>query len=64
MEIDKELYSRQLYVLGEEAMKKMIKSKILIIGLNGNGVEIGIFIYLIKNSKKYYFIRCKFSCII
>lgn len=43
MEIDKELYSRQLYVLGEEAMKKMIKSKILIIGLNGNGVEIGIF---------------------
>lgn len=40
--IDEGLYSRQIYVLGEEAMKKMTSSKILIIGLKGLGVEIGI----------------------
>ncbi|KAJ1918876.1 E1 ubiquitin-activating protein [Mycoemilia scoparia] len=38
--IDEGLYSRQLYVLGHEAMKKMSESNILIIGLNGLGCEI------------------------
>ncbi|GKT29670.1 Ubiquitin-like modifier-activating enzyme 1 [Aduncisulcus paluster] len=38
--IDEALYSRQLYVLGEEAMKKMAASNILLIGLDGLGVEI------------------------
>ena len=37
-EIDESLYSRQLYVLGEEAMKKMNASSALIVGLRGIGV--------------------------
>jgi ubiquitin-activating enzyme E1 len=39
-EVDESLYSRQLYVLGHEAMKKMGSSNILIVGLKGLGVEI------------------------
>uniref|UniRef100_A0A8C2B3B4 E1 ubiquitin-activating enzyme n=1 Tax=Cyprinus carpio TaxID=7962 RepID=A0A8C2B3B4_CYPCA len=39
-EIDEGLYSRQLYVLGHEAMKRMQISNILISGLRGLGVEI------------------------
>ncbi|KAF9898243.1 hypothetical protein BX616_004294, partial [Lobosporangium transversale] len=38
--IDESLYSRQLYVLGHEAMKKMGTSNILIVGLKGLGIEI------------------------
>ncbi|KAI8981901.1 ubiquitin-activating emzyme E1 [Mycotypha africana] len=38
--IDEGLYSRQLYVLGHEAMKKMSVAHVLVIGLNGLGVEI------------------------
>lgn len=40
IKIDEGLYSRQLYVMGEEAMKKMLTSDILIVGMNGLGVEI------------------------
>lgn len=39
-EIDENLYSRQLYVLGHEAMRKMANSDVLISGMNGLGVEI------------------------
>ena len=39
-EIDESLYSRQLYVLGHEAMKKMQSSDVLISGMGGLGVEI------------------------
>ncbi|XP_041459410.1 ubiquitin-like modifier-activating enzyme 1 [Lytechinus variegatus] len=39
-EIDEGLYSRQLYVLGHEAMKRMALSNILISGMKGLGVEI------------------------
>lgn len=39
-EIDENLYSRQLYVLGHEAMRKMASSDVLISGMNGLGVEI------------------------
>ena len=39
-EIDESLYSRQLYVLGHEAMKRMGSSHILVAGLRGLGVEI------------------------
>ncbi|KAI9759737.1 MAG: S-glutathionyl-(chloro)hydroquinone reductase [Chaenotheca gracillima] len=39
-EIDESLYSRQLYVLGHEAMKRMSASNVLIVGLRGLGVEI------------------------
>lgn len=39
-EIDESLYSRQLYVLGHEAMKRMGASNILIMGMKGLGVEI------------------------
>ncbi|CEG71464.1 Putative Podospora anserina S mat genomic DNA chromosome 3, supercontig 2 (Fragment) [Rhizopus microsporus] len=38
--IDESLYSRQLYVLGHEAMKKMSTAHVLIVGLKGLGVEI------------------------
>lgn len=40
-DIDESLYSRQLYVLGHEAMKRMGSSHVLIAGLRGLGVEIG-----------------------
>jgi len=39
-EIDEGLYSRQLYVLGHEAMKKMGLSNVLISGMKGLGVEV------------------------
>lgn len=39
-EIDESLYSRQLYVLGADAMKRMGQSNVLIVGLKGLGVEI------------------------
>uniref|UniRef100_A0A672GT43 Ubiquitin-like modifier-activating enzyme 1 n=1 Tax=Salarias fasciatus TaxID=181472 RepID=A0A672GT43_SALFA len=39
-EIDEGLYSRQLYVLGHEAMKRMQISNVLISGMRGLGVEI------------------------
>jgi len=39
-EIDESLYSRQLYVLGHEAMKKMGSSHILVVGMRGLGVEV------------------------
>lgn len=39
-EIDEGLYSRQLYVLGHEAMKRMASSNVLISGMRGLGVEI------------------------
>ncbi|CCF58176.1 hypothetical protein KAFR_0E00220 [Kazachstania africana CBS 2517] len=39
-EIDEGLYSRQLYVLGKEAMLKMQLSNVLIVGLKGLGIEI------------------------
>jgi ubiquitin-activating enzyme E1 len=41
-EIDESLYSRQLYVLGHEAMKRMSSSHVLIAGLRGLGAEIGM----------------------
>ena len=41
-DIDESLYSRQLYVLGHEAMKRMGNSHVLIAGLRGLGVEIGM----------------------
>lgn len=39
-EIDEGLYSRQLYVLGHEAMRRMATSDVLISGLGGLGVEV------------------------
>jgi len=39
-DIDESLYSRQLYVLGHEAMRKMAQSTVLISGMRGLGVEI------------------------
>ncbi|KAK7116491.1 ubiquitin-like modifier-activating enzyme 6 [Littorina saxatilis] len=40
MEIDDSLYSRQRYVLGDSAMKRMAQSSVLLYGLGGLGVEI------------------------
>lgn len=39
-DIDESLYSRQLYVLGHEAMKRMANSNILVVGAKGLGTEI------------------------
>lgn len=39
-DIDESLYSRQLYVLGREAMQRMSQSNVLVIGVKGLGVEI------------------------
>ncbi|GBP59539.1 Ubiquitin-activating enzyme E1 1 [Eumeta japonica] len=39
-DIDEGLYSRQLYVLGHDAMRRMANSDVLISGLGGLGVEI------------------------
>ncbi|KAI1294860.1 Ubiquitin-like modifier-activating enzyme 1 [Halotydeus destructor] len=39
-DIDEGLYSRQLYVLGHEAMRRMAKSEVLISGLKGLGLEV------------------------
>ena len=44
--IDESLYSRQLYVLGEEAMKKMSKSSVLIAGLGPVGVEVCLLLFV------------------
>ncbi|CAO1619344.1 unnamed protein product [Parajaminaea phylloscopi] len=38
--IDEGLYSRQLYVLGHDAMKRMANSNVLVAGLKGLGVEV------------------------
>ncbi|XP_038066998.1 ubiquitin-like modifier-activating enzyme 1 isoform X2 [Patiria miniata] len=38
--IDESLYSRQLYVLGHDAMKRMNRSDVLISGMGGLGIEI------------------------
>ena len=40
VKIDENLYSRQLYVFGHEAMKRTTSSKVLISGISGLGVEI------------------------
>ena len=49
--VDEDLYSRQLYVLGVDAMKKISSSSVLISGMGGLGVEIAKNIILagIKN---------------
>jgi ubiquitin-activating enzyme E1 len=38
--IDEALYSRQLYVLGHDAMRRMGASNVLIVGLRGLGIEV------------------------
>ncbi|KAI5191849.1 ubiquitin-activating enzyme E1 [Nematocida minor] len=38
--VDESLYSRQLYVIGSEAMKRMLKSHVLILGLKKSGIEV------------------------
>lgn len=40
-EVDEKLYSRQLYVMGHEAQRRMMASTVLLIGCSGLGVEIG-----------------------
>lgn len=39
-QVDEKLYSRQLYVMGHEAQRRMMSSKTLLIGVSGLGVEI------------------------
>jgi len=39
-EVDEKLYSRQLYVMGHEAQRRMMASKAMVIGCSGLGAEI------------------------
>lgn len=39
MEVDTNLYSRQIGTFGMETMGKLIKMKVLLIGMRGLGVE-------------------------
>jgi len=39
-EVDEKLYSRQLYVMGHEAQRRMMASKALLVGCSGLGVEV------------------------
>ncbi|KAI2499487.1 Ubiquitin-activating enzyme E1 FCCH domain [Fragilaria crotonensis] len=39
-EVDEKLYSRQLYVMGHEAQRRMMASRALLIGLSGLGAEV------------------------
>jgi ubiquitin-activating enzyme E1 len=38
--VDEKLYSRQLYVMGHEAQRRMMASRALLIGLSGLGAEV------------------------
>ena len=38
--VDEKLYSRQLYVMGHEAQRRMMASKAMLVGCSGLGVEI------------------------
>ncbi|XP_050429029.1 ubiquitin-like modifier-activating enzyme 1 [Adelges cooleyi] len=62
-EIDEGLYSRQLYVLGHDAMRKMASSDILISGLGGLGVEIAKNVILggVKSVTLHDTVSCTFS---
>lgn len=39
-EVDEKLYSRQLYVMGHEAQRRMMASRALLIGMSGLGAEV------------------------
>mmetsp|Transcript_29633 Transcript_29633/g.48896 ORF Transcript_29633/g.48896 Transcript_29633/m.48896 type:complete len:1094 (+) Transcript_29633:153-3434(+) len=39
-EVDEKLYSRQLYVMGHEAQRRMMASRALVIGMSGLGAEV------------------------
>ena len=43
-DFDANLYSRQLYALGETAMRRLRTSSVLVSGLSGLGVEIADFV--------------------
>ena len=45
MEIDDSLYSRQRYVLGDQAMKRMARANVLLCGMGSLGVEIGTLLF-------------------
>ncbi|CAM9431308.1 unnamed protein product [Chrysoparadoxa australica] len=40
IEIDEDLYSRQLYVMGRSAMVQMARSRVLVTGISGLGLEV------------------------
>jgi ubiquitin-activating enzyme E1 len=48
--LDYNLYNRQLYVLGPDAMKRMQQSNVAIIGLTGLGVEIGMLLHVLSST--------------
>ncbi len=54
-QIDDSLYSRQMYVLGKDAMEKLTQSAVLLIGLDGLGTEIAKNIVLAGIRKLFIF---------
>jgi len=61
--IDESLYSRQLYVLGHEAMEKMRNASVLISGISGLGVEIAKNVILsgVKNVTLHDTVKTSYS---
>ncbi|XP_034942193.1 ubiquitin-like modifier-activating enzyme 1 [Chelonus insularis] len=62
-DIDEGLYSRQLYVLGHDAMRRMASSDVLISGLGGLGVEIAKNVILggVKSVTLHDNVKCQIS---
>lgn len=60
-DIDEGLYSRQLYVLGHDAMRRMATSDILISGIGGLGIEIAKNVILggVKSVTIHDTVECK-----
>ncbi len=46
MKFDRQLYDRQVYAIGADAMTKMSNTAVLIVGCDGLGVETGIIILI------------------
>ncbi len=46
VEIDEDLHSRQLAVYGKESMRKLAAADVLIVGMNGLGVEVGMLYFM------------------
>jgi hypothetical protein len=49
-DVDESLYSRQLYVMGHEAQRRLTTSSALVVGLNGLGCEVAKNIILVSSN--------------
>jgi hypothetical protein len=54
--IDESLYSRQLYVIGVEAMKKLISSSVMISGIGGLELKLRKILFLLELKMLFFMI--------